>query len=163
MAYSIFRHRSAIALLSLFSLQAYAQTIQANLWNMPKGKGTDLQQSFTAGDVLPISWNKLATTPYLDTTNNLVDLWVTAWPPTETLPAFVAEFNQLLKCKCLPSGVLNESSYTDTPSLVCSKHQFDCFWRNLCLDHRDSSRRLSRNTRICPAFQRSEPDLRPKC
>ncbi|KAE9364728.1 hypothetical protein N431DRAFT_474304 [Stipitochalara longipes BDJ] len=96
MANSMFKPRLAIWLVSILSLEIRAQTIQVDLWNVPSGKGSDLQSSFTNGDVLPVSWNKLATTPYLDTTNNLVDLWVTAWPPTSSLPASVAAFSQIL-------------------------------------------------------------------
>jgi hypothetical protein len=91
MAHSIFGLRFAIWQLSLFSISAWAQTVQEDLWNVPNGKLPDLSETFTNGQSLTLSWNAFATTPYLDTADNLVDLWVTAWPPNT-----LTEFSQLL-------------------------------------------------------------------
>ncbi|KAF8859277.1 hypothetical protein BDZ45DRAFT_725389 [Acephala macrosclerotiorum] len=55
------------------------ETIQQILWNVPDGKLSDLSQTFTAGQTLPLSWNSYDSTQYVDTTKNLVDLWVAAF------------------------------------------------------------------------------------
>ena len=73
----------ALGLFWLLCPSILAQSIQADLWNVPDGKLPDLTESFNNGDILDLSWNQQGTTSYLDTADNLLDLWVTA---ASTLP-----------------------------------------------------------------------------
>ncbi|KAH8598867.1 hypothetical protein B0O99DRAFT_591481 [Bisporella sp. PMI_857] len=75
----------AVRLFFLFSSPTWAQTVQAFLWNVPDGKLSDFSQTFTAGNTLSLSWNALITTTYVDTTKNLVDLWVTSYDTSVSL------------------------------------------------------------------------------
>ncbi|CZR64405.1 uncharacterized protein PAC_14303 [Phialocephala subalpina] len=70
---------SWVFLVLLFSLISSQKTIQQIIWNVPDGNLSDLSQTFTAGQTLPLSWNSYASTQYVDTTKNLVDLWVAAF------------------------------------------------------------------------------------
>ena len=63
----------------LFSSPTWAQTIQQALWKIPDGSQPDFSTTFTEGNTVPLAWNALAITSYLDTIENLVDLWVTAY------------------------------------------------------------------------------------
>ena len=91
MYYSNFKPPLAVWPSCLFALAARAQTIQSDLWVVPNGGGADLSQTFQNGQELPLKWNQLEASQYLDTQNNLVDLWVTAW-----LPNTLTSFSQLL-------------------------------------------------------------------
>lgn len=83
----------ALLLFQINRFAAQAQTIQNILWNTPDGNLADLSQTFTAGITLGLSWNAYESTQYVDTVNNLVYLWVTAFD-YNTNP-----FSQLLKSK----------------------------------------------------------------
>jgi hypothetical protein len=79
-------------LFQLFHFVAWAQkTIQNILWNVPDGDLPDLSQTFTAGSTLPLSWNNYTSTLYVDTTKNLVDLWVASFDNS------LNSFSQLIK------------------------------------------------------------------
>jgi hypothetical protein len=84
MYHSSLKRGVAIGLVSLLYPSVWAQSIQADVWNMPVGTLPDLSQSFRNGDILPVSWNQQGLTSYLDTQNNLVDLWVTAASVSQT-------------------------------------------------------------------------------
>ncbi|SRR6266536_963955 len=79
-------------LFHLFLSVAWSQkTIQNVIWNVPDGDLPDLSQTFTAGTTLPLSWNNYTSTAYVDTTKNLVDLWVASFDYSLNL------FSQLIK------------------------------------------------------------------
>jgi len=107
-------------LFQLFHFVAWAQeTIQNILWNVPDGDLSDLSQTFTAGTTLPLSWNNYTSTLYVDTTKNLVDLWVTSFDNS------LNSFSQLIKGRdsCtqmhLRSSTLsNYATFTDIQSNV---------------------------------------------
>jgi len=64
----------------LFSSSTWAQqTIQQLLWKIPDENQPDFSTTFTEGNTVPLAWNALVTISFLDTTKNLVDLWVTAF------------------------------------------------------------------------------------
>ncbi|TAQ85161.1 hypothetical protein B7494_g6514 [Chlorociboria aeruginascens] len=61
------------------AIELIEKTVQQVLWNIPDGNLSDLSQTFTNGAVLPLSWNSFASTAYVDTIDNLVNLWVTSF------------------------------------------------------------------------------------
>jgi len=65
--------------LLFYSRPVAAQTVQQLLWDVPDGKATDLSQTFTNGNTLPLSWNNWSSTSYIDTFKSHVDLWVTSY------------------------------------------------------------------------------------
>jgi hypothetical protein len=62
-------------LLSRLPSLVVAQSVQASLWNTPDRRQSDLSQTFTNGQTLPLSWNSWDSTAYLDPTENLINLW----------------------------------------------------------------------------------------
>ena len=63
----------------LLCSSTWAQTIQQLLWKIPDGNQPDFSSTFTEGNTVPLAWNALVITSYLDTTKTLVDLWATAY------------------------------------------------------------------------------------
>lgn len=80
------------SLLLFFSLptSALAETIQ-NRWKVPDGYKSDLSQTFTSGQTLPVSWQSMN-----ESTN---DLWVTTWNYNEV------QYSSLIARRQPPSKV----------------------------------------------------------
>jgi hypothetical protein len=82
MDYQVWKVVYALLIPALFSQFHYAvaqKTVQQIIWNEPDGTLPDLTQTLTNGQTFGISWNAYNYTSYVDTTQNLVDLWVTGF------------------------------------------------------------------------------------
>ena len=72
-------YQFSVCLVFLLLSHVSAQTVQSIVWVVPDGSLADLTQTFANGETLPLAWNAWNSTEYVDTTKNLVDLWVTGF------------------------------------------------------------------------------------
>lgn len=109
------------SLLLFFSLpiSALAETIQ-NRWKVPDGGKSDLSQTFTSGQTLPVSWKSMN-----ESTN---DLWVTTW-----------NYNEVQYSSLIARRQPSQKSKAFTAHLSMFRKHRHLRRRLLRLDHRHSA------------------------